>query len=355
MKTILITGGAGFVGSNLAIKLKNYYKESVKVVCFDNLKRRGSELNLERFKENGVVFIHGDIRIKEDLENVGPVDIILECSAEPSVIAGYGESPAYLVQTNLNGTINCLDIARSQDAAFIFLSTSRVYPIKAINGLQYIETDTRFQLAPGQDRPGVTENGFSEAFVLEGNRSLYGATKLCSEYIIQEYSEMYQMPAVINRCGVLTGPWQMGKVDQGVTALWVARHIFKGELGYFGYGGKGKQVRDILHIEDLFELICIQIEAISQCRGEVYNVGGGNEVSISLMELTRLCEEVTGNSIKISAVPENRVADIPYYITDNSRITSTFGWTPKLKPIQIVEDIADWINSNIKYLHNLLN
>jgi CDP-paratose 2-epimerase len=355
MKTILITGGAGFVGSNLAIRLKTRFCEKTKIICLDNLKRRGSELNLSRFKECGIDFQHGDIRNKEDLESVGKVDLILECSAEPSVIAGYGESPAYLVQTNLNGTINCLDFARIHDARFIFLSTSRVYPIKTINELEYVEEETRFELAPGQTQSGVSSKGINEQFLLEGTRSLYGATKLCSEYIIQEYSEMYNIPAVINRCGVLTGPWQMGKVDQGVTALWVARHIFKGELGYFGYGGKGKQVRDILHIEDLFQLICKQIEVIDDCRAEIYNVGGGNDVSISLLELTKICEEVTGNRIKISSVPENRVADIPYYITDNSRITKTIGWTPKIKPFEIVEDIADWINTNKEYLHSLLS
>lgn len=355
MKTILITGGAGFVGSNLAIKLKTRYSGNARIICLDNLKRRGSELNLSRFKENGIDFVHGDIRIREDLESVGNVDLILECSAEPSVIAGYGESPAYLVQTNLSGTINCLDFARIQEAGFIFLSTSRVYPIKAINKLTYIEKETRFELASHQNKAGVSSKGFSEDFALEGSRSLYGATKLCSEYIIQEYSEMYNVPAVINRCAVLTGPWQMGKVDQGVTALWVARHIFKGELSYFGYGGEGKQVRDILHIEDLFQLICKQIETLDGSRAEIYNVGGGNEVSISLLELTKICEEVTGNRIKISSVPENRVADIPFFITDNSRISKTIDWAPKIKPREIVADIADWIYKNKNYLNNLLN
>lgn len=354
MKKILITGGAGFVGSNLAINFKDYFGNNAEIISLDNLKRRGSELNLVRLKDSGVKFLHGDIRNKEDLETAGKVDLIVECSAEPSVLAGYGESPAYLVQTNLLGTINCLEVARLHEADFVFLSTSRVYPIKTISQLEYIEAETRFELAPDQGRLGVSCQGFSEKLPLEGIRSLYGATKLCSEYIIQEYSEMYNIRSVINRCGVLTGPWQMGKVDQGVVALWVANHIFAGQLSYNGYGGQGKQVRDILHIQDLFSLLIKQVEDLDLHNGVVYNVGGGNKVSISLLELTRICEEITGKKIPITPVSETRVADIPFYITDNTKITKTTGWHPLKKPVDIVEDIAKWIQDNKEFLFEIL-
>lgn len=355
IKTILVTGGAGFVGSNLALKLKKQFDGQARIICLDNLKRRGSELNIDRFRENGIEFLHGDIRNIEDLEAAGKVDLILECSAEPSVLAGYDGSPRYLIETNLAGTINCLEIARIHQADFIFLSTSRVYPIKLINQLEYIENKTRFDLAPAQNRSGVSDRGFSEAFSLEGTRSLYGTTKLCSEHIIQEYCEMYNMRAIINRCGVLTGPWQMGKVDQGVVSLWVARHIFNGELGYFGYGGEGKQVRDILDVNDLFRLLLIQMEEMDRHNSIIYNVGGGSDCSISLKELTDICEQVTGNRIKIKSVPENRVADIPYYITDNTKVTEATGWCPEKKPLDIVREIAEWILENKTFLNNLLN
>src|SRR3989339_333736 len=131
-KNILITGGAGFVGSNLALKLKAKYR-GAEIFCMDNLKRRGSELNIPRLKAAGVNFVHGDIRNKEDFEEIGKNDLILECSAEPSVLAGITSSPSYLINTNLVGTINCLEFARQNREAFVFLSTSRVYPIDPIN------------------------------------------------------------------------------------------------------------------------------------------------------------------------------------------------------------------------------
>ncbi|NQU64732.1 MAG: NAD-dependent epimerase/dehydratase family protein, partial [SAR324 cluster bacterium] len=286
---------------------------------------------------------------------VGKVDLILECSAEPSVLAGYDGSPRYLIETNLSGTINCLEIARIHQADFIFLSTSRVYPIKQINQLEYLENETRFDLAPAQNQIGVSARGFNENFSLEGTRSLYGTTKLCSEHIIQEYCEMYNLRAIINRCGVLTGPWQMGKVDQGVVSLWVARHIFNAELGYFGYGGTGKQVRDILDVDDLFRLLLIQLGDLDRHNSIIYNVGGGRETSVSLRELTDLCEQVTGNRIKIKSVSETRVADIPYFITDNTKVTEATGWSPEKKPLAIVTEISEWILANKLFLKNLLN
>ena len=119
MKKILITGGAGFVGSNLAILLKQEFLD-IDVIAVDNLKRRGSELNLKRLNYHGVNFIHGDIRNKEDLESINSFDLLIDCSAEPSVTAGYGESPEYLLNTNLIGTINCLEVVRKCNAAFCF-------------------------------------------------------------------------------------------------------------------------------------------------------------------------------------------------------------------------------------------
>jgi CDP-paratose 2-epimerase len=352
-KKILITGGAGFVGSNLALNFKRQFPET-KVVALDNLKRRGSELNLSRLRSAGVAFVHGDIRNKEDLAQVGTAGLIIECSAEPSVSAGYGESPAYLLNTNLLGTINCLELAREQCSDFIFISTSRIYPIKAICSIPLIEKKTRFEPESVESIPGFSSKGISEEFTLEGARSLYGATKLASELLVTEYQAMYGLRTIINRCGVLTGPWQMGKVDQGFVVLWVARHVFGGELSYFGYGGKGKQVRDILHIEDLFDLLVIQLQDLDRYNGQTYNVGGGNGISVSLQELTQLCHEITQSKIKTHAVQDERDGDIPYYVTDSSKVISATGWRPKRKVKQIIDEITHWITQNKAELHPIL-
>ena len=350
---ILITGGAGFVGSSLAIALKTNYP-TYQIFCLDNLKRRGSELNLARLKAAGVEFVHGDIRSREDFDALPAVDAVIEASAEPSVLAGLDGTPDYLINTNLFGTVNCLNFALKHRANFIFLSTSRVYPIKTIEKLNYLEQPTRFALAAEQPVGGVSERGIAEDFPLAGARSLYGTTKLASELLIQEYQEFYGLKTVINRCGVITGPWQMGKIDQGVMVLWVAKHFWNQQLGYFGYGGTGKQIRDMLHVADLYRLIDWQLHHIDQINGEILNVGGGLGSSASLQELTQLCQETTKNTIPITSVAETRTADIRLYVTDNTKVTRLTGWKPKIGVRQIVEEITAWIAANEADLAGIL-
>jgi len=350
---ILITGGAGFVGSNLALKLKQKSPEYI-IFALDNLKRRGSELAVSRLANADINFIHGDIRNVEDIEQVGAVDIILECSAEASVQAGYNSDARYLVNTNLGGTINCLEYASKSKAAMIFLSTSRVYPIAAMRNLPLKEFGDRLEISEIETGIGWSSNGIDTRFPLEGSRSLYGATKLCSEILIQEYVEMYEMHAVINRCGVITGPWQMGKVDQGFVTLWAARHFYGGDLQYIGFGGRGLQVRDILHVDDLFELIDLQIRNIKNYRGEVFNVGGGPAISVSLLELTKICRKISGNTVDISIQPDTHPADIPYYVTDNTGVVSKTGWRPSRSVEAILNDIFLWLKNNQEDLRKIL-
>ena len=353
-KNFLITGGCGFVGSNLAILFKLKYPSS-KVISLDNLKRQGSELNIERLKEHEVQFIHGDIRNKEDFDSLPKIDILIECAAEPSVLSGIDTTPDYVLNTNLVGTINCLNFAKKNKAKFIFLSTSRVYPIKTLNQIKYRVDEKRFSIEDNQSLKGVSINGLNESFGIEGARSFYGTSKLSSELLIQEYNEFYNLNSIINRCGVLTGPWQMGKVDQGVVVLWIAKHFWKKELNYIGFGGEGKQVRDILHINDLFKLLDIQVNNFNKYNGKTFNVGGGSDVSVSLIELTEICENVTGNKIKISKIKKNRSADIPIYISDNSKIQELFSWKPEYSPTQIINDTFKWLKSNESTLKNILS
>jgi len=351
---ILITGGCGFVGSNLAIKLKKNYPD-YKIIVFDNLKRRGSELNISYLKNLEVDFVHGDIRNEEDFEQLPELDLIIDASAEPSVVAGLSGGQKQLININLIGTLNILNLCLTKKAKFIFLSTSRVYPIKSLNAINVTEGQTRFEIDDNQDLSGISNAGISENFPLQGYRSIYGTSKLASELVIQEYNHFYQLESIINRCGVIAGPRQMGKVDQGVTVLWVARHFWKKELAYYGYGGTGKQVRDVLHIDDLYRLVDHQIHNFNLYDNEIFNVGGGLNSSFSLLELTDICKEITGNSIKIKSVKKDRQADIKLYITDNAKINHLSSWKPQNNVEKTVSDIFIWLKENENQLKTILN
>ena len=344
-RQILITGGAGFVGSSLALDLCRSFPDT-RITVLDNLHRRGSELNVARLAGAGVRFVHGDVRCREDLWSLPErPELIIECSAEPSAQAGLAGSPEFLIQTNLVGCFHCLELARECKADFLFLSTSRVYPVELLNGLAYREEDSRFVLLDGQGLPGASAEGVSEAFPLEGARSLYGMTKLSGELMTAEYAAAYGLRAVVNRCGLIAGPWQMGKTDQGVVALWMAAHFFRRRLQYIGFGGAGKQVRDILHIGDLCELIRGQVREFGRYSGKVFNVGGGLSGSLSLREMTALCAEITGNRIEIGGSAVDRPADIRIYVTDHRRVTEFSGWRPRRTPRMVLEDLFEWIRA----------
>ena len=350
---ILITGGAGFVGSSLALNLKQKYS-NYEIIVFDNLKRRGSELNLIKFKQLNIEFIHGDIRNKEDLDAISAFDIMIEASAEPSVMAGLNSDPTYVINNNLLGSIHCFNLCAKYKANLIFLSTSRVYPINKIESASYIEEETRFSFNKNQRELGISEKGISELLSMEGSRSFYGTTKLASELFIQEYAEFSGIRAAVTRFGVIAGPRQMGKTDQGVVTLWMAKHYWNQSLKYIGYGGMGKQVRDILHIEDLVELIDIQIHQLERFESKVFNAGGGLKSSASLLEMTKICEEITGNKINIDSDPINRTADLRIYVTDNTKISAEIGWEPKKNMKDVFADIFQWINTNESQLKSIL-
>ena len=341
---ILITGGAGFVGSNLALSFREQDPAN-SIVVLDNLKRRGAELNLPLFKKTGIEFVHGDIRVPEDLTGLGrEFDLLIEASAEPSVNAGVDGDCSYLLQTNLTGTLNCLEFARHHCGGLIFLSTSRVYSIPALLGIPLKEERGRFEIDAEADMPaGLSPAGIGKDFSLDGHRSLYGATKLASELVIREYSEIYSLPAIINRASVIAGPGQWGRTDQGVFTYWVASHFFNKPLRYTGFGGTGKQVRDLLHPGDLFTLLTRQMSLLDRHSGEVFNVGGGHGNSISMQELTSLCRDVTGVSIEIDRSPDTTKVDIPYYVTDNTLVREAFDWVPKRSAREIIEDIFTWL------------
>lgn len=342
---ILITGGAGFVGSSLALAFRREHP-GARIVAFDNLRRRGSERRLGALRRHGIDFAHGDVREPADLEALpGSFDLVIDAAAEPSVRAGTDGAPAYVLATNLLGTLHCLELCRRRAGHLIFLSTSRVYSIGPLRALALEECETRFELGPRQGVPGVSARGIAEEFPVDSARSFYGASKLASELLVQEYAASAGLSAVIDRCGVIAGPGQLGREDQGVFALWVARHHFGRPLRYTGFGGAGKQVRDLLHPEDLFDLLLRQLPAIDAQRGAVFNVGGGPVGSVSLREWSAVCTELTGRELAPAAEPATHPVDVPYYVSDHGRASAAFDWKPRRSPREIASDILAWLRA----------
>lgn len=347
MRRVLITGGAGFVGSFLAKRWKSEFPKD-EIIVFDNLRRRGSELNLADFKKLGIQFIHGDIRHLEDLKSIkGNIDLLIEASAEPSVLAGINESPNYLIQTNLMGALNCLEFMKEKCPQMIFLSTSRVYSIESLRNLPLETAGDTYRLKENVETMGLSKAGVNEQFNTNDIRSLYGTTKLSAEYFIAEYlAANPSLKCITNRCGVLAGPGQWGKVDQGVFTLWMAQHAFDGCLNYTGFEGKGLQVRDLLHPEDLFQLLIVQAEQMHEKSGGLYNIGGGQDNALSLQQLTNLCREISGKTIEIGSMPSTNPVDIPYYVTDYTKAKNEFRWQPKIGLKELFTSIHDWLIEN---------
>jgi CDP-paratose 2-epimerase len=349
---ILILGGAGFVGSTLA-RLWKSSSEQVHVTAVDNLKRRGSELNLPLFAKKGIDFVHGDVRELCDIAELrGDFDVVIDASAEPSVLSGHSSGLRYLFDTNVKGTWNFLEFIKQRgvQTAF-FLSTSRVHEIQALREIPLIEEPSRFSLdlsvLENNEIMGLSHNGIAEEFSTSGRKSLYGATKFCSESFIQEFCGQFGTRVYINRCGVIAGPGQFGRTDQGVFTLWVANHHFGLPLRYTGFGGNGKQVRDLLHPRDLFDLMRAQLRSNDPSRiGKPFAVGGGSAGSVSLRELTDLCQTVTGRTTPIGSEAQTNEVDIPYYVVDSSLAQRTFDWAPRVRVHEIIEEIAIWLREN---------
>jgi CDP-paratose 2-epimerase len=359
VRRILITGGAGFIGSSLGLDLIARHPDWA-VTAFDNLHRRGSEMNLPRLREAGIGFVHGDVREPGDLHAAGEFDTLIECSAEPSALAGNDGATEFVVHTNLLGAYNRLEAAvrererQRERIQVIFLSTSRVYPVAALNALTYREDAMRFALLERQPFPGASDAGITEQFPLSGARTLYGASKLAAELLVAEYAQMFGLDTVVGRCGVVAGPWQMGKVDQGVFSHWMLAFYFRRPLSYLGFGGSGKQVRDLLHVADLAKLIDDQLERPEHWSGAVVNVGAGNYISLSLRETSALCREITGNAIELSGDPDRRPSDVRIYASDCGALSQYGEWRPQRSPATILGDIFSWIHEHERGLEAAL-
>ena len=337
---ILITGGCGFVGTNLSLFLK---KKKYKITSLDNLSRKGSKYNLQLLHKNKIKNLKINIEDKQKILKIPKFDLIIDCCAEAAVEVSKSDLDR-VIDTNLIGTINILKKAKNDKSKIIFLSSSRVYPINSFNELskkKFIKKDL------------LIKKMLNENSSISGPKTFYGVTKLASEMFIEEFSYAFKIKYIINRCGVISGPLQFGKQDQGFVSLWIWRHMIKKKLSYIGYGGLGNQVRDVLHVNDLCDLINKQIRKINKINNQTFTVGGSKKSNISLKKLTELCKNITGNNLFLSKIKKTSIYDIPYFITDNSKVTKTYGWKPKKNISNVVEDTYKWLKINksnlIKY------
>lgn len=344
-KKILITGGAGFVGGNLA---EYFAKLGFEVMCIDNLSRRGSELNLERFKTfKNITFKHCDIRCVEDflnIDNFNP-DIVLECSAQTTAIDGYN-NPMYDFTNNTIGAFNVLDYCRRKNSGLIFWSSNKAYDGDFCNSIPTIEEESRLSWDLSKtkelDIRGWSNLGFNELADINGNsHTVYGATKNAADLLCQEWSKAFNVPVIVNRFSCIYGPNQFGKVGQG----WIVWFAIAKKLGlplYF-YGYKGKQVRDCLYIDDLCELISKQISSIENFSGNYYNIGGGINHTSSVLELDNKLNLMLKTKQKTKSIDQSRRSDQKIYISDITKASVDFNWSPAVNIENGLNKVVEWI------------
>jgi len=334
---ILITGGCGFVGSNLCIFLK---KKNFNVYSLDNLSRKGSTYNLNILKKISIKNFNYNISDAKKINSLPKFDIIVDCCAEAAIEVSKKEIHK-VVNTNLIGTINILQKIKKDNSKIIYLSSSRVYPI------EHLSKDYKLK---NLSKKLKIKKMINENDNIIGPKSIYGLTKLTSEMFIEEFAYAFGIKYLINRCGVISGPLQFGKQDQGFVSLWIWNHLNKKNLSYIGYGGRGNQIRDVLHIYDLCDLIHLQIKKFNKIYNKLFTLGGSKKSFTSLKNLTKICEKTTGNIIKFKKIAKTSNYDIPCYISNNKKIMKTYRWKPKKNINNIVNDTYAWLSKNKKKL-----
>ena len=346
---ILITGICGFAGSLIA---KNFLQihTNLQIVGLDNFSRKGSELYISELTNLGIDLVRGDIRSQSDIDPLPKVDWVIDCAANPSVLAGMDgkSSSRQLMEHNLLGTINLLEFCKRHKAGLILLSTSRVYSASKLAALPVELYDERFKQSDC-DSKGASSLGIAEDFLTTAPLSLYGASKLASETLILEYGECFDFPVWINRCGVLAGAGQFGKADQGIFSYWIHSFREKNPLEYIGFNGKGYQVRDALHPKDLVPLLSRQILDPNSEAPKIINLGGGIENAMSLKELSNWCEDRFGPNVVLPS-KEQRPMDAPWIVMDSTTAHNAWNWSVKTKIEKILDEIAEHAEKNPDWL-----
>ena len=333
---LLIIGGCGFLGSNLA---SHGIKEGYDVTVFDNLSRIGASQNLEWLQSIGKFsFVHGDIRNRNDVENIirgKEYDAVFQLAGQVAMTTSI-ENPYKDFQTNTMGTLHVLDAIRrfSPSTAMFFSSTNKVYG--DLEQYQYRETEKRYVC-------DEWVNGFDESVPLDF-RSPYGCSKGAADQYMLDYARIFGLKTVVFRHSSMYGGRQFATYDQG----WIGWFCQKAhekkrcpECEAFTISGNGKQVRDILHAEDMINLYYTALSKVDKIAGNVFNIGGGMEQSMSLLELFDELEEQMGVKLEyVKLAP--RISDQKIFVADNKKIKEAIGWEPKVKAKEGIRRMLEW-------------
>lgn len=329
---LLITGGCGFIGSNAA---RYFSRRGHTVHVFDNLSREGAEVNRSWLTERfGVDFTEGDVRNEEHVEKLvreTDIDVIIHLASQVAVTTSV-ENPRHDFAVNAGGTFNVLDAVRRQDRDIIVLnaSTNKVYG--TLQGREVEERERRYEFAEDID-------GIDETQPLDFH-SPYGCSKGAADQYVEDYYKIYDVPTVNFRQSCIYGPRQFGMEAQGWIAWFTIAHLTNQPITIYG---NGKQVRDVLYIDDLIECYHRAIQNIDTIAGESFNVGGGREYSVSLLEFMDVLGDVSGEAVSFD-YDEWRPGDQRVYISDTSRIEQATGWTPETSVGAGIDQIYDWIS-----------
>lgn len=332
-REMLIIGGAGFIGVNAA---QSFAAQGWRVSMFDNLSRQGAQSNLDWLRQrHNVGFVKGDIRDREALEKIfaeRAYDAVLHLAAQVAVTTSV-VNPREDFEINAMGTLNVLEAARqySPQASLLFASTNKVYG--KLEELQVVERDGRYAYA---DAAGVAETQPLDF------HSPYGCSKGAADQYIVDYARIYGMNTTSFRQSCIYGPRQFGVEDQGWLAWFAIAALLDKKLTIYG---DGKQVRDVLHVEDLVRAYGLAIEQKQNARGQAFNIGGGPGETLSLLELIALLEKRLGKKIA-PGFGDWRAGDQKVYVSDISRLDRTLGWKPQIGVEQGVGRLIDWVKDN---------
>lgn len=334
-KNILVTGGAGFIGSNYVSRL---IKRGEKVTIFDNLSRSGSRLNMEWLRsEFGESFrlIQGDVRDFSSIKDAaGNMDVIVHLAAQVAVTTSVTD-PREDFEINAQGTFNVLEAARlyCDHPVVLYASTNKVYG--GMEEVRTVEQQERYEYA---DFP----LGIPETLTLDFH-SPYGCSKGTGDQYVRDYSRIYGLPTVVLRQSCIYGTRQFGMEDQGWVAWFVIAAISGKPITIYG---NGKQVRDILFVDDLLDAYDLAISQARSKPGRVFNIGGGVDKTISIWkEFGPMLEKLVGHKIDV-ALGDWRPGDQPVYISDIRKAEIELGWKPSISPKDGITRLFNWVKDN---------